>query len=62
LGKFLGYGIAFALLWFLFMDSVFYAGAGFIIGVVASVTVIAVKGFLNKSKKGDDLNEHSGAD
>lgn len=62
LGKFFGYGIALSLLWFLFMDSVFYAAAGFIIGVVASVIVIAVKGFLNKSKEGDDLNGHSGAD
>ena len=39
LGKFLCYGITFALLWFLFMDRVLYCAAGFIVGVIISVII-----------------------
>ncbi len=62
LGKFVCYGIAFALLWFFFMESVLYAAVGFIVGVVMSIIVIAIRSFRNKSDEGDDLNEHGRAD
>ncbi len=63
--KFLVYAIGFSVLYFFFMQSIYYAAAGFIAGVVASVVIIAVKTRKDNSavtKKGDDVNEHGGAD
>ena len=59
LGKFFCYGVALALLWFLFMDDIIYGAAGFVVGVVASVIGVAVKSRKTKtnnesSDKGDD--------
>ncbi len=58
--KFLVYGIAFAMLYFLFMDSIFYAGAGFIAGVLISVIIVFVKSkkALAENTEGDVRNEH----
>ncbi len=59
--KFLVYAIGFAMLYFFFMDSIIYAGAGFIVGVLISFVVIAIK--MKKTMgKGDDVIEHSRAD
>ena len=66
LGKFLCYGITFALLWFLFMDKVLYCAAGFIVGVIISVIIIAFNNLkiksAEKSSEGDGENECSRAD
>lgn len=66
LGKFLCYGITFALLWFLFMDKVLYCAAGFITGVIASVIIITFNNLKNKSAEksteGDGESECSRAD
>lgn len=66
LGKILCYGITFELLWFLFMDKILYCAAGFIVGVIISVIIIAIKNFKNKSAEkssdGDGVNECSRAD
>ena len=60
--KLLTYGIGFTVLYFFFLDSIFYAAAGLIAGVIVSFTVVAVKGFekikSDSINKGDDVNGH----
>ncbi len=57
------YAIGFSVLYFFFMDSVYYAAAGFAAGIIMSVIYTAIK---NKNKpidnieKGDDQNEYGG--
>ena len=63
--KFLVYAIGFSVLYFFFMQSIYYAAAGFVAGVVVSVVFVAVKTRKDNSavaKKGDDVNEHGRAD
>ncbi len=59
--KFLCYGAVFGVLYFFFMDDIYYAAAGFPVGLIVALAVL----LLTKSKKaskGDDVNEHSGTD
>ncbi len=51
------YGVSFTILYFVFIDSVIFAGAGFVAGVIASVIFIALKSFFD-NKKGDDKIDH----
>lgn len=63
--KFLVYAIGFAVLYFFFMDSIIYAGAGFIAGVLISFIILAIKmkkTDKNNKEKGDDTIGHGGID
>ena len=63
--KFLVYAIGFAVLYFFFMDSIIYAGAGFIAGVLVSFIILAIKmkkTDKNNKEKGDDTIGHGGTD
>lgn len=63
--KFLVYAVGFSVLYFFFMQSIFYAAAGFIAGVVVSFICVAIKARKESradAGKGDDVNEHGGAD
>ena len=64
--KMLVYGIGFTILYFFFLDNIFYAAAGLIAGVIASFPVVAIKSFKKLKSdsidKGDDVNGHGGAD
>ncbi len=62
--KFLTYGIGFAVLYFFFLDDIYYAAAGFIVGAIVSFSIVAVKGIKESKKtqdknKGDDANGRS---
>ncbi len=59
--KLLLYGVGFAVLYFVFLDSIFYCAGGFIAGVIFSVLAVAVNGRVNKNKEGDDVNGQGGA-
>ncbi len=60
--KFLVYATGFLILYFFFMQSIMYAAAGFIAGVVISFSFVAVKTIKETKKidnsKGDDVNGH----
>ena len=57
------YAVGFCGLYFFFTDSIYYAAAGFIIGVVVSLVVVAVRGMKKVKEsdiqiKGDDADGH----
>ncbi len=56
------YGVGFAVLYFVFLDSIFYCAGGFVAGVIISVIAVAIKGKVNKNNEGDDINGQGGAD
>ncbi len=63
--KFLVYAIGFAVLYFFFMDSIIYAGAGFVAGALISFIILAIKmekTDKNNKEKGDDTIGHGGTD
>ncbi len=65
LSKLAVYAVGFTVLYFFFLNSVIYAGAGFIAGVVASVIFVVIKSKNSnnfKSVKGDDTSDNSRAD
>ncbi len=58
------YGTGFTVLYFFFLKSVIYAGAGFIAGVVASVIYVVLKAKKDSASekiKGDESGEHGRA-
>ncbi len=62
--KFITYSIGFAVLYFFFLDHIYYAAAGFIAGVIISVCIVALKSKKGTAKsedenKGDDANGSS---
>ncbi len=59
--KFITYSIGFAVLYFFFLDDIYYAAAGFIVGAIVSFSIVAVKG-IKESKKNDDRNKGDDAD
>ena len=58
--KFLCYGAVFCVLYFFFMEDIYYAAAGFPVGLIVALAFLLVKS--KKQGKGDDINEHSGTD
>ncbi len=49
------YGVGFAVLYFVFLESIFYCAGGFIMGIILSVIATAIR------NKGDDVNGQGGA-
>ena len=64
--KFLCYGAVFSVIYFFFKDEVFYAAAGFTVGLIVALAIILIKskkqGKSIALDKGDDANEHGGTD
>ncbi len=58
--KFLCYGAVFVVLYFFFMEDIYYAAAGFPVGLIVALVILLIKS--KKQGKGDDVNEHGGTD
>lgn len=58
--KFLCYGAVFGVIYFFFMEDIYYAAAGFPVGLIVALAILLIKS--KKQGKGDDVNEHGGTD
>lgn len=58
--KFLCYGAVFGVIYFFFMEDIYYAAAGFPVGLIVALVILLIKS--KKQGKGDDVNEHGGTD
>lgn len=58
--KFLCYGAVFGVIYFFFMKDIYYAAAGFPVGLIVALVILLIKS--KKQGKGDDVNEHGGTD
>ena len=58
--KIMCYGAVFVVLYFFFMEDIYYAAAGFPVGLIVALAILLIKS--KKQGKGDDVNEHGGTD
>ena len=58
--KILCYGAVFVVLYFFFMEDIYYAASGFPVGLIVALAILLIKS--KKQGKGDDVNEHGGTD
>ena len=58
--KIMCYGAVFGVIYFFFMEDIYYAAAGFPVGLIVALVILLIKS--KKQGKGDDVNEHGGTD